>query len=77
MLKRYVVQIMLALSFIVPFHSHAEEKSAVPQLAYFTLEPDLTTNFFTKGNKLGYIKYASILWSPMLQISPLWSSINL
>ena len=56
MLKRYVVQIMLALSFIVPFHSHAEEKSAVPQLAYFTLEPDLTTNFFTKGNKLGYIQ---------------------
>ncbi|CSC64260.1 flagellar basal body-associated protein FliL-like protein [Vibrio cholerae] len=56
MLKRYVVQIMLALSFIVPFHSHAEEKSAVPQLAYFTLEPDLTTHFFTKGNKLGYIQ---------------------
>ncbi|ENM3738993.1 TPA: flagellar basal body-associated protein FliL [Vibrio cholerae] len=56
MLKRYVVQIMLALSFIIPFHGHAEEKSAVPQLAYFTLEPELTTNFFTKGNKLGYIQ---------------------
>lgn len=77
MLKRYVVQIMLALSFIVPFHSHAEEKSAVPQLAYFTLEPDLTTNFLPKVTNWVISKYGSILWSPMLQISPLWSSINL
>ncbi|ENM5827631.1 MULTISPECIES: flagellar basal body-associated protein FliL [Vibrio] len=56
MLKRYVVQIMLALSLMLSFASHAEDPPATPQLAYFTLEPDLTTNFFTKGNKLGYIQ---------------------
>ena len=27
-----------------------------PQFAYFTLAPDLTTNFYTKGKKLGYLK---------------------
>ncbi|ASK56743.1 flagellar basal body-associated protein FliL [Vibrio tarriae] len=56
MLKRYVVQIMLALSLMLSFASNAEDPPAVPQLAYFTLEPDLTTNFFTKGNQLGYIQ---------------------
>ncbi|MGC9549956.1 flagellar basal body-associated protein FliL [Vibrio metoecus] len=56
MLKRYVVQIMLALSVMLSFASYAEDPPAAPQLAYFTLEPDLTTNFFTKGNKLGYIQ---------------------
>jgi flagellar protein FliL len=33
-----------------------EQKSTAPQIAYFTLEPDLTTNFFTKGKELGYIQ---------------------
>ncbi|EEY98063.1 flagellar biosynthesis protein FliL [Vibrio sp. RC586] len=56
MLKRYVIQIMLVLSLMLSFASHAEDPPAAPQLAYFTLEPDLTTNFFTKGNKLGYIQ---------------------
>ncbi|QIL85535.1 flagellar basal body-associated protein FliL [Vibrio sp. HDW18] len=55
--KRYLIQIMLALSCMLSFVSVAQQKSnTVPQLGYFTLEPDLTTNFFTKGNKLGYIQ---------------------
>ncbi|MGF1743223.1 flagellar basal body-associated protein FliL [Vibrio profundum] len=53
MLKRYLV--LMALSLSVAFPS-AAENPGTPKLAYFTLEPDLTTNFFTKGNKLGYIQ---------------------
>lgn len=53
MLKRYLV--LMALSLSVAFPS-AAENTGTPKLAYFTLEPDLTTNFFTKGNKLGYIQ---------------------
>ncbi|MDE1515624.1 MAG: flagellar basal body-associated protein FliL [Vibrio sp.] len=55
--KRYLIQIMLALSCMLSFASVAQQPSnTIPQLGYFTLEPDLTTNFFTKGNKLGYIQ---------------------
>jgi flagellar FliL protein len=43
------------LSLVISLPTFAEEESA-PQLAYFTLEPDLTTNFYTKGKKLGYIQ---------------------
>lgn len=46
---------MLALSLLIPFVVSASEEDA-PKLAYFTLEPDLTTNFYTKGKKLGYIQ---------------------
>ena len=53
--KHYVAQIFLAITLLFSASSFAEEKSA-PKLAYFTLEPDLTTNFYTKGKKLGYIQ---------------------
>lgn len=46
---------MLAVSLLIPFVVSASEEDA-PKLAYFTLEPDLTTNFYTKGKKLGYIQ---------------------
>ena len=32
------------------------EEGGAPQMGYFTLAPDLTTNFVTKGKKLGYIQ---------------------
>ena len=32
------------------------EEDAAPRMGYFTLAPDLTTNFVTKGKKLGYIQ---------------------
>ncbi len=54
MYKRYIAQIILALSVLFSVPSFAEEEA--PQLAYFTLEPDLTTNFYTKGKDLGYIQ---------------------
>lgn len=55
MLKRYVAQIIIAFAmlFAAPVFANSEEG---PTLAYFTLEPDLTTNFYTKGKKLGYIQ---------------------
>jgi flagellar FliL protein len=55
MIKRYLVQIFVALSVLVSLSSIAEE-GGEPKLAYFTLEPDLTTNFYTKGKQLGYIQ---------------------
>ncbi|WP_394128399.1 flagellar basal body-associated protein FliL [Vibrio hepatarius] len=55
MIKRYLAQIFCLLSLVISLPTFAEEES-VPQLAYFTLEPDLTTNFYTKGKKLGYIQ---------------------
>ncbi|MFB9213888.1 flagellar basal body-associated protein FliL [Vibrio sinaloensis] len=55
MIKRYLGQIFVVWSLLMSLPASAEEE-AVPQLAYFTLEPDLTTNFYTKGNKLGYIQ---------------------
>lgn len=54
--KRYIAQIIIAFSLLFSLALHAEEEKNGPQLAYFTLEPDLTTNFYTKGSKLGYIQ---------------------
>jgi flagellar protein FliL len=59
MLKRYLALIVFtcAIQLSIPVSAEEEQKSeAEPQLAYFTLEPDLTTNFFTKGKDLGYIQ---------------------
>lgn len=56
MLKRYITLVFFISSMITAFPNYAENGKEVPQLAYFTLEPDLTTNYFTKGKKLGYIQ---------------------
>ncbi|KII80281.1 flagellar basal body-associated protein FliL [Vibrio renipiscarius] len=56
MLKRYIAQIFALFFLIVAIPSVAQEESSMPNLAYFTLEPDLTTNFYTKGEQLGYIQ---------------------
>lgn len=55
MFKRYVAQIFAVLAILIAMPSMAQEEAA-PKLAYFTLEPDLTTNFYTKGKQLGYIQ---------------------
>ncbi|WP_260261986.1 flagellar basal body-associated protein FliL [Vibrio intestinalis] len=55
MFKRYIVQIFAAFAILLAVPSVAQEEGA-PKLAYFTLEPDLTTNFYTKGKQLGYIQ---------------------
>ncbi len=56
MFKRYLAQIFAVFTLIIAAPSMANEDASTPQLAYFTLEPDLTTNFYTKGDKLGYIQ---------------------
>ncbi|MDF2155982.1 flagellar basal body-associated protein FliL [Vibrio sp. CAU 1672] len=56
MYKRYVAPIIFAFSLLVAMSTWAEAEEQGPQLAYFTLEPDLTTNFYTKGKKLGYVQ---------------------
>ncbi|WP_162045381.1 flagellar basal body-associated protein FliL [Vibrio taketomensis] len=56
MLKRYLALIFMSLALIPAMPALANQDATVPQLAYFTLEPDLTTNFYTKGDKLGYIQ---------------------
>ncbi|MFL7863915.1 flagellar basal body-associated protein FliL [Vibrio cincinnatiensis] len=55
MLKRYLAPTMLAFGLLMAYPTQATEENK-PQLAYFTLEPDLTTNFYTKGQRLGYIQ---------------------
>ncbi len=56
MCKRYVALLIFALHFFTGATAIAQEEELVPKLAYFTLEPDLTTNFHTKGKKLGYVQ---------------------
>ncbi|GEM76869.1 flagellar basal body-associated protein FliL [Vibrio sagamiensis] len=56
MYKRYMSTIIFALSLFTSNLSLAADKPVESQLAYFTLEPDLTTNFHTSGKKLGYVQ---------------------
>ncbi|PMH45430.1 flagellar basal body-associated protein FliL [Vibrio sp. 10N.286.49.B3] len=53
MYKRYIAPIILILSMMFAALSSAQAQST---LNYFTLEPDITTNFTTIGKKLGYIQ---------------------
>lgn len=52
--KSLFVGLLLIISQIFSPAIHAEE--ATPQMGYFSLAPDLTTNFVTQGKKLGYIQ---------------------
>ena len=56
MFKRYATQIFVLSSLIFVTPIMAQEESGTPRLAYFTLEPDLTTNFYTQEKQLGYIQ---------------------
>lgn len=53
--KSLFAGLLLIISQIFSPAIHAEEEVA-PQMGYFTLAPDLTTNFVTIGKKLGYIQ---------------------
>ena len=57
MRKPYLTPLLLIVSLmlsIMSFSSQAQNSN--PELAYFTLEPELTTNFFTEGRRLGYVQ---------------------
>ncbi|OCH14433.1 MULTISPECIES: flagellar basal body-associated protein FliL [unclassified Aliivibrio] len=53
--KSLFVGLLLIISQLFSPAVLAAEDST-PQMGYFTLAPDLTTNFVTKGKKLGYIQ---------------------
>ncbi|GAL23392.1 flagellar biosynthesis protein FliL [Vibrio maritimus] len=55
MCKRYLTQFFLIMGLTAAMPAFSAEESA-PNLAYFTLEPELTTNFHTKGKRLGYVQ---------------------
>jgi flagellar FliL protein len=55
MRKRYLTQFFLIMGLTATMPVQSSQEPA-PQLAYFTLEPELTTNFFTKGKSLGYVQ---------------------
>ncbi len=48
-----VFALFLSLLFTVP--SVASEEDEAPQFSYYTMEPEITTNFITEGRKLGFI----------------------
>lgn len=58
MIKQYFVLMFLVLSsiFSVTAFADEDEQNAGPTFAYYTLAPDLTTNVYTKGKRLGYLQ---------------------
>ncbi len=58
MFKRHITALMFSFSLLVaPTLSFAEESAPQTHLfSYYTLEPELTTNFHTTGKQLGYIR---------------------
>ncbi len=58
-MKKNILSTILCLSVVLPIWGNAEEASD-PNLpsakyTYFTLKPDITTNFYTEGVTLGFI----------------------
>jgi flagellar FliL protein len=58
MFERHITALLSFLLLIAsPSMAFAEEEASQAHLfSYYTLEPELTTNFYTTGNKLGYIR---------------------
>ncbi|MGF1685222.1 flagellar basal body-associated protein FliL [Photobacterium japonica] len=48
---------LLLVSLLFPLAAHAENvPAAPPQYTYYTLAPDITTNYVTQGKKIGYLR---------------------
>lgn len=48
---------LLLASTLASLHVAAEETAPLmPQYSYYTLSPDITTNYVTQGKKLGYLR---------------------
>lgn len=57
MLTRYLVLFIFACSSLFSLSALAEEEADQgPTFAYYTLEPDMTTNIYTKGKVLSYLQ---------------------
>ncbi|WP_170107687.1 flagellar basal body-associated protein FliL [Photobacterium lipolyticum] len=58
MMKSKVFGLILLLTSSLASHHAAAEDAAplMPQYSYYTLSPDITTNYVTQGKKLGYLR---------------------
>ncbi|WP_428462847.1 flagellar basal body-associated protein FliL [Photobacterium kagoshimensis] len=59
MMKSKLVNLALLLTCMLfsPLSlAEAESAQAKPQYSYYTLAPDITTNYVTQGNRLGYLR---------------------
>ncbi|KXF82695.1 flagellar basal body-associated protein FliL [Enterovibrio coralii] len=54
MKKNIIAIFAVVMTMLVSLPSSAEEENAAA-FSYFTLEPEITTNFITDGRKLGFI----------------------
>lgn len=56
----HLTRLIAILSFLFSVNLWAEDETSstppIGQFSYFTLEPDITTNFYSKSKKLGYIQ---------------------
>ena len=77
MKKNYLLALFL-LALMPNFSTFATEESEIidTQLGYYTLEPDITTNFVTTGKKLGYIKVRIDLLVPDIALLPILEKHN-
>lgn len=55
MKKYFIAPTILLISIFSNAVFSEEPKSVVPELSYFTLEPEITTNYITQGKKLGFL----------------------
>ncbi|OAN17100.1 flagellar basal body-associated protein FliL [Photobacterium jeanii] len=59
MMKSQIVNrvLLLACLLFTPFSFASDEATpAKPQYSYYTLAPDITTNYVTQGKRLGYLR---------------------
>lgn len=77
-MKKNTLLALFLLALTPNFSAFATEESEIinTQLGYYTLEPDITTNFVTTGKKLGYIKVRIDLLVPDIALLPILEKHN-
>lgn len=49
--------LFLLASLLVPMSAHANDEARInPQYTYYTLAPDITTNYVSQGKRIGYLR---------------------
>lgn len=56
MVRSFLALLLLSFSFSFSLPVAAEEEKAAPVLQYYALSPHITTNVYTKGNKIVYLR---------------------
>ncbi len=77
-MKKNTLLALFLLALTPNFSAFSIEESEIvnTQLGYYTLEPDITTNFVTTGKKLGYIKVRIDLLVPDIALLPILEKHN-